>query len=80
MKTDTVTFYAYYASALVNDDFSGLETFEHAMIESFLTKLRTNYGPTARIIGTINSSEQFAQRGHYMELAGDSIDYVVAYE
>lgn len=80
LQTDTVTYYAYYASALINGDYSGLEDYEIEMVERFEQQIKEDYGPSALIAGVAdNATPYFAKPNRYMHLSGDAIDYVIHY-
>lgn len=80
-QTETVTFYAFYASALINDDYSGLEDFEEEQLKEFLHCIEKTYGPDARIVACSEDATCFGfpdYRGVF-PLSGEVIDYTVLY-
>lgn len=83
IKTATVTFYTYYASALINDDYSGIEDSEEQYVKDFLRRIKRTFGPSARVIDCIEDTKTdfgFSDYRDTFPLAGEVISYTIAYK
>jgi hypothetical protein len=71
MKTVTYILPAYWASALVNDDYSGLEELDHQEIEKFLF---AHKGDIGTCVG-VSEDQYFSHTNDAHTLAGDVAEF-----
>ena len=70
-----VSYYSWAASAIVNDDYSGLDRSEEREVDAFLDWVKSSFGRQAIVAATYGDS-RFG-RPDFGDLKGEIIDYVV---
>lgn len=83
IRIETVKFFSCFASAIINDDYSGLTEDGELEVERFFDRVTALFGDGARVVD-VEDDHEFTWRtrrdapySHMNEMAGDVSTYVL---